>query len=85
MTDENAPLERVVEIQTMFPDLTYSAAKALLIIVRFGDIDGAHHKTWVIDQVARILSGENYEALVKWACDGEYGPETYIWEEGIAP
>lgn len=28
---------------------------------------------------------EEYAKLIKEACDGEDGPETYSWEEGIAP
>lgn len=30
---------------------------ALWFIGSYGQIDGAHHKTWVLDQVARILNG----------------------------
>lgn len=30
---------------------------AMEFITRYGWIDGAHHKTWVLDQVARILLG----------------------------
>ncbi len=30
---------------------------ALEYIIRYGGIDGAHHKDWVMDQVARILKG----------------------------
>lgn len=30
---------------------------ALYFIGQYGGIDGAHHKMWVIDQVARILNG----------------------------
>lgn len=29
---------------------------ALYVIERYGQIDGAHHKQWVLDQVARILN-----------------------------
>lgn len=32
-------------------------ALALEMIDRFGGNDGAHHKTWVIDQVVRALTG----------------------------
>jgi hypothetical protein len=28
---------------------------------------------------------EEYAKLIAEACDGEDGPETYSWEEGIAP
>ena len=31
--------------------------KALDLAVRFGGIDGDHHKTWVIDQMVRALTG----------------------------
>jgi len=30
---------------------------ALLYILSYGSIDGAHHKDWVLDQVVRILNG----------------------------
>lgn len=30
---------------------------ALEFVGRYGGIDGEHHKTWVIDQVVRILKG----------------------------
>lgn len=60
-------------------------AKALDTILQYGGIDGAHHKDWVIDQVVRILTGDEYEEWVKAAKDGEDGPDTYDWDEGIAP
>lgn len=59
--------------------------KAVELAINFGGIDGAHHKTWVIDQMLRILTGENYEQTIKEACSGEDGENTYDWETGIAP
>ncbi len=58
---------------------------AIALAVRYGGIDGAHHKAWVIDQMVRVLAGENYDSLVAAAKNGEDGPETYSWEVGIAP
>jgi hypothetical protein len=58
---------------------------ALEIVMRYGGIDGAHHKDWVIDQMVRTLTGDRYEEWVKEACDGEDGPDTYEWDVGIAP
>lgn len=58
---------------------------AIDLIVQYGGIDGAHHKDWVMDQVVRVLAGDQYEQIVKDACDGEDGPNTYSWEIGIAP
>jgi hypothetical protein len=67
-------------------------AKALEVAVSFGGIDGDHHKSWVIDQMVRCLTGcpvlgesDEYRKLVTDACAGEDGPETYSWETGIAP
>jgi hypothetical protein len=59
--------------------------KAIDLAVRYGGIDGAHHKAWVIDQMVRELSGDRYEKIVADARDGEDGPETYDWDCGIAP
>lgn len=82
---------------------------AIEVAVRYGGIDGEHHKAWVIDQMVRHLTGcptltktlndcrgnpfeckylgesEEYKELVRNACDGEDGPDTYEWDDGIAP
>ena len=58
--------------------------KALELILRYGGIDGDHHKMRVMDQVVRILA-DDYKKWVRNACDGEDGPDTYGWDEGIAP
>jgi hypothetical protein len=58
---------------------------AIDMIVEYGGIDGAHHKAWVLDQVLRILTGKGYDELIKSVKDGEDGPDTYDWDEGIAP
>lgn len=40
---------------------------ALHYIFQYGQIDGDHHKAWVLDQVARILSGATVEVRVaRW-------------------
>lgn len=40
---------------------------AMLFIERYGQIDGNHHKNWVIDQVARILRGTPViVSLLQW-------------------
>ena len=60
-------------------------SSALDIAISYGQIDGNHHKTWVIDQIVRALAGEEYDEIIRNACDGEDGPETYGWDTGIAP
>lgn len=31
--------------------------KALEVIIKYGGIDGSHHKDWVLDQAVRCLTG----------------------------
>ena len=59
--------------------------KAIDLAIRYGGIDGDHHKMWVIDQMVRVLAGRDYKKIVKDACAGEDGPNTYDWDVGIAP
>lgn len=70
MIDEDKTVEEVQE--------------ALDLIREYGGIDGAYHKQWVLDQVVRLLS-EDYSKWVKDYENGEDGPYTYEWREGIAP
>ncbi|GAB1642515.1 hypothetical protein [Krasilnikovia sp. MM14-A1259] len=58
---------------------------SLELAFQYGQIDGEHHKTWVIDQIVRTLAGDRYEQLIVAYRDGEDGPESYSWDEGIAP
>ncbi len=52
---------------------------ALDIAKKYGDIDGAHHKAWVIDQMVRALCLTK-ERYLEWLA--EYDDE---WDEGVAP
>ncbi|HUU88938.1 MAG TPA: hypothetical protein VMX17_14480 [Candidatus Glassbacteria bacterium] len=55
---------------------------AVTIATRYGMIDGAHHKQWVIDQMLRTLLEDKYEKVIKELnSDNDYDP----WDEGIAP
>jgi hypothetical protein len=58
---------------------------ALGVILQYGQIDGDHHKAWVIDQTVRALTGDGYAAWIQAANFGEHGPGTYEWDEGIPP
>ena len=56
-------------------------------IEMYGGIDGAHHKDWLIDQIARILKGAKIEIkIAKWdnghieeRFNVKYPPKEY-WE-----
>lgn len=53
----------------------YSASDwAMYFIEMYGQIDGSHHKQWVLDQVARILKGN--EIIIKLA-EWENGNKEY--------
>lgn len=61
--------------------------KVMDIIERYGQIDGSHHKQWCLDQIARIIKGDDYDAWVKEMLgekdsDGCY---EYDYDEGIPP
>jgi hypothetical protein len=60
-------------------------SKALDIARQYGGIVGDHHRAWVIDQMVRALTGDGYAMFVADAKAGKDGPETYDWDEGIAP
>lgn len=51
----------------------------------YGQIDGGHHKMWVIDQMVRALLGEKeYEDWVK-RYEMPDGEDYWEWDTGIAP
>lgn len=47
-----------VDVATHATFASWTAAEwAMLFVEKYGQIDGSHHKTWVLDQVSRILKG----------------------------
>ncbi len=66
-------------------DLEKMIKEALDTAFYYGGFDGAHHKTWVIDQMVRCLLAEKYDKWVEEVCSGNDGPDTYEWDTGIAP
>jgi hypothetical protein len=65
--------------------------KALYIAWQFSQIDGAHHKAWVIDQMVRALCGteekyrEYVDAYTKPFVNDAGDEDYYDWDEGIVP
>lgn len=55
--------------------------QALRIIERFGHADGAHHKQWVLDQVARVLLSAPIEGDVDDAFSVGTSPAYEEWRE----
>lgn len=54
---------------------TARISKALMYAVRYGGIEGDHHKAWVIDQMVRALTG--CPMVVEQATDANGKPYTY--------
>lgn len=76
----------VVTVLNMLKEKDKQIEKVLEIAFQYGQIDGDHHKTWVIDQIVRILTGEKYNEFVKgYETDEETGEKEWTWENGIAP
>ena len=66
-------------------ELEEESKKVLDLIFEYGQIDGGHHKMWVIDQIVRILTKDKYNEWIKnYVYDEETG-DTYSWDKGIAP
>jgi hypothetical protein len=71
--------ETIVNIEDT-PYVDYSQADwASEYILNYGQIDGAHHKQWVLDQALRILKGTPIILkLAKW----DDGNEEYRYNTG---
>jgi len=55
---------------------------ALDVAFNLGAVDGLSHKAWVIDQMVRRLTRDDYD---RWVEKWKDGSGTYEWDEGIAP
>lgn len=73
------------DLQRQNESLDLRIAGALGVIHKFGSTDGAHHKQWLLDQVLQSLTASGYKAWVKEFQNGEDGPNSYEWDQGIAP
>lgn len=59
-------------------ELSRRIAQALMIVGRYGRVEGAHHKQWVLDQIVRALTGTS-TAYKEWVADYPN------WDKGIQP
>lgn len=60
--------------------------QAVDIAWQYAQIDGSHHKMWVIDQMIRMLLGkEKYKLWVETYETPLDNGDYYLWETGIAP
>lgn len=54
---------------------------AIEMAFRYGQIDGSHHRVWVIDQMVRSLLEDDYDPWIEDYCGGG----EYEWDTGVAP
>lgn len=85
--DEADKVNNAIEtVLNMLKEKDKEIEKALEIAFQYGQIDGDHHKTWVIDQMVRTLTGDKYNEFVKeYETDEETGEKEWSWKNGIAP
>ena len=82
--DEVIDGEQYVKIDFLI-EMQKQITKAVGIAEQYAQIDGEHHKMWVIDQMLRELLGNNYN---KWLEKYNYDSRENDYEEwncGIAP
>jgi len=58
---------------------------AVQIAFENGNIDGAHHKQWVIDQMVRALLGPEYKIWVERHNANNTRDGYPPWDTGVAP
>lgn len=68
MTDLTDDWESMEEFLPSDDKLKESVQKALAILFSASQVDGAHHKTWVLDQAVRELTGDKYERFINAYC-----------------
>lgn len=76
--------EDPVEYQAFLRSNQDTASTALMIASKYAMVEGEHHKTWVIDQMIRALTGNQYEAFINHSCKLN-GKENGEWDEGNVP
>ena len=80
------------------PSVATRVSRALEVIAEYGGNDNAGHQQWVLDQVARHLTGCHYEPVTleagngrRWSSERLGESEAYrawrpeAWQEGSAP
>jgi len=72
----------VVEVPMWRKLLSKKNSHILYLIERYSNINGAHHKQWLIDQIVRVITKNNYKT---WVEEYNSDPDYNNWDEGIAP
>lgn len=79
-TERNIMAREARNSTRLVDEATSREGQVLYLLSKHGQTDGAHHKAWVIDQVARTLLGDQYDNwIAAMAADG------LTWSNGIVP
>lgn len=81
LADRNLDLGR--EMESLRADSGERITKAAAEIARYGMVDGAHHKQWLLDRVLRLMLTEGQYAT--WVAEMNSDPDYAPWDVGIAP
>ncbi len=57
--------------------------RALMVAFRSGSADNGPHKDWIIDQMVRELTGDDYWKWVETFEGDENGERVYHWPVGV--
>lgn len=49
-------------------DTENTLIEVLELLDSYSQIDGAHHKAWVLDQIARVITGDKYDKFIAHYC-----------------
>lgn len=82
--------EQENEVVENLIDKNSNLTKIFNMIYSYAGIDGAHHKDWLLDQIMRSITGDNYEEFVKFyerplSVNGLEDGDYCQWDAGIAP
>ena len=59
--------------------------QVLDLIFEYGGINGSHHKQWLLNEIVKVITEDEYKNWTAYFENGEDGPKTYEWDIGIAP
>lgn len=68
--------DELVRLQGELDKAEVRIQKALQLAIEDGPCDGEHHKTWVIDQMVRALTGHDYKKFIS---------KVKNWDVGLVP
>ena len=79
MSEKSLVMQAAESAETL-EDAQMRIARALVLLIEYGNIDGDHHKRWTIVEAMRELAGVHFDALKAARIE-----EGYDFSDGVAP